>query len=345
MIITYDPKHNAGLPANRPSLPLIWTGCEKAGTEKMITGEEIPCTCTVLNGAEAVLQQITIPGRETLHIWNYWLHCGAEQEIHARVAMQNDHRILMAVLLKGKVKARVFPFNTISLEAPCYFPLYIPGGPAHEVQCTGETHALLLEIGSELLDDLAGSREALRNLKECRDRKSPHGLALYPMPLRGEAGRLLQQGLHHQALTPLNFKIHCQHLTYNLLQAYLNDILKPGRGIEAHIEDILLFSRTAHHILDNAGKELSLDHLAGYFSRTPKQLQTLFRKKAGTTVIDFVRRLQVHQAGYLLLTQQQMTLKQVCKACGFKNYYTFWYAFKRKTGITPLKFRKLNTLR
>ncbi len=91
----------------------------------------------------------------------------------------------------------------------CFLSLFVSSFSSFaEVQCTDETHALLWRSAGSCWMTWPAARDALRNLKECRDRKSPHGLALYPMPLRGEAGRLLQQEHHQQAPSPLNFKIH-----------------------------------------------------------------------------------------------------------------------------------------
>jgi len=90
---------------------------------------------------------------------------------------------------------------------------------------------------------------------------------------------------------------------------------------------------------ENLSKHISLEDLCKRFSVTKNQLYTLFHTYFKTTVTAYVLLKRLSRAKSLLATTN-LPVSQVSEQVGFSDYNYFIRMFKKKTGYTPLQFRK-----
>lgn len=79
--------------------------------------------------------------------------------------------------------------------------------------------------------------------------------------------------------------------------------------------------------------DLSLDLLSEKFYLSKTHLNRLFKANVGTTVGQYIKLKRLFLAKELLL--QGMLPTDVCTRCGFRDYTTFYRAFRQQFGISP----------
>lgn len=83
----------------------------------------------------------------------------------------------------------------------------------------------------------------------------------------------------------------------------------------------------------------TLEGLSNHFSRSKSYISHMFKKTYGTTLGDYCNELKLKDA-QTLLKETDMSVTEIAFEVGFKDVSYFINVFKRKTGITPLQYRK-----
>lgn len=86
-------------------------------------------------------------------------------------------------------------------------------------------------------------------------------------------------------------------------------------------------------------RELSLQVLADIVYLTPTYLSTLFKKKTGATVNQFLTELRMKRAEQLL-RDPKLKLYQIASMVGYEDANYFAKLFKKQTGMLPSEFRE-----
>lgn len=92
--------------------------------------------------------------------------------------------------------------------------------------------------------------------------------------------------------------------------------------IKKYIDDNLTFS------------ELSLDSISAELSYNAKYISTLFKKKMGIGISEYIATVRVQHA-CTLMEQGFTSIKDIASMCGFKDALYFSKVFKKKMGISP----------
>ena len=79
--------------------------------------------------------------------------------------------------------------------------------------------------------------------------------------------------------------------------------------------------------------------LAAQFGVTASHLSRTFRARYGVALSDYMKALQVRRAQRLLRTTQMDTTR-IAYACGFGTRRTFFRAYRRMTGASPVTYRR-----
>lgn len=88
-------------------------------------------------------------------------------------------------------------------------------------------------------------------------------------------------------------------------------------------------------------EDLGLCKLSKQFNFSLDYLSKLFKKYYSVSPMEYVQRLRINKALELLLTTD-MSVEQISDASGFKDITVFFRTFKKRVGISPLSWRKLN---
>ena len=87
------------------------------------------------------------------------------------------------------------------------------------------------------------------------------------------------------------------------------------------------------YINDHFTEAITLDTLSARFFVSKSQLNQVFRKMTGTTVIDYIIRKRIAYAQQLLLNG--VSAQQAGIAAGFGDYTSFYRAYKKHFGCSP----------
>lgn len=98
------------------------------------------------------------------------------------------------------------------------------------------------------------------------------------------------------------------------------------------------------YMKENFRSMISLRMLAEHVSMDEKYISTLFKKKTGTNVIQFLHQLRIDEARRLL-EQSNMTISEIGTQVGYENDNYFIKIFKRFTALTPNSYRSRTRLR
>jgi transcriptional regulator GlxA family with amidase domain len=90
---------------------------------------------------------------------------------------------------------------------------------------------------------------------------------------------------------------------------------------------------------DNARRELTLDDLATQAGLSTRTLNRRFREQTGTTPLQWLHRVRIHQAQCLLETTAH-PVDRIAGQVGFGSPTAFRDRFKRLTGTSPQAYRR-----
>ncbi len=97
----------------------------------------------------------------------------------------------------------------------------------------------------------------------------------------------------------------------------------------------------ARYVLDCMRREDTprASELAMQFGVTASHLSRIFHARYGITLSDYIKVLQVRRAQRLLRTTVLDT-NRIAYACGFGTRRTFFRAYRRMTGDSPIAYRR-----
>ena len=98
-------------------------------------------------------------------------------------------------------------------------------------------------------------------------------------------------------------------------------------------EKIEISAEIIKYINENLSSELVPDEIADRFHISRSKLDKLFRKSFDTSVWSYIIRKRLHFAQELIKSGERPT--SVAAKCGFKDYTTFYKAYKAKFGLSP----------
>lgn len=105
---------------------------------------------------------------------------------------------------------------------------------------------------------------------------------------------------------------------------------------EQQTESVL--DRAKSYIQSKFAEELSLEDIADYVHLNPHYFSKIFKQQTGTTFIDYVTALRIEKAK-ALMSEDQLSLKEICFEVGYNDPNYFSRVFKKVTGLTPSEFK------
>ncbi|NLK99556.1 MAG: helix-turn-helix transcriptional regulator [Clostridiales bacterium] len=100
---------------------------------------------------------------------------------------------------------------------------------------------------------------------------------------------------------------------------------------------------TKEYLEAHYAEEISLEDVAQHVNISPQYFSKLIKKNTGFNFIDWLSMLRVKKAKELL-TNSNLTVKEVCFMVGYKDPNYFSRIFKKKIGMTPSEYIKNNPL-
>ena len=104
------------------------------------------------------------------------------------------------------------------------------------------------------------------------------------------------------------------------------------------IEDPRL-AKIVDYIAEHACDPITVKDLVGRFAVNRRTLQRLFLRNLHCSPNSEIARVRISRARRLL-TETDLPVGKVAKACGFSGTVSLGIAFRRETGLSPGRFRK-----
>lgn len=135
----------------------------------------------------------------------------------------------------------------------------------------------------------------------------------------------------------LELQYHCRLFLMKLFTRYFIHATDSLKGDD--IPSWLLQLDDKMHQLENfrAGTKRMIE-LSG---KTQEHLGRIVKKYYGITVSEYVNRLRLNYFANTLLTSD-IPILDLCFECGFQNISYAYSRFKKKYGMSPLQYRKMN---
>lgn len=120
----------------------------------------------------------------------------------------------------------------------------------------------------------------------------------------------------------------------------VREFSKPSESAEpAHSTSLSNIQAIHQYVCENYNTKITLDNLCFLFGTNKTTLCKSFRQEYGTTVLNYITSLKIHEAKYLL-RQNKMTATQIAEALGYESIHYFCRQFKKTTGQSPTEYAK-----
>lgn len=117
---------------------------------------------------------------------------------------------------------------------------------------------------------------------------------------------------------------------------YITGYVKPQNSIDYSNRIVQL---TKEYLENHYSEDISLEDVAEQVNISPQYFSKLIKKTTGFNFIDWLSMLRVKKAKELL-TNSNLTVKEVCFMVGYKDPNYFSRIFKKRIGITPSEYVK-----
>jgi len=91
---------------------------------------------------------------------------------------------------------------------------------------------------------------------------------------------------------------------------------------------------------EHCAENLSLEDMAQLTNYSPFHFIKIFKSETGNTPFQYLLDIKLNRAKDMLTHRKEMTITEICYLCGFNNLSHFTAVFKRKTGVSPSKYRQ-----
>ncbi|WP_200897659.1 AraC family transcriptional regulator [Paenibacillus wulumuqiensis] len=137
----------------------------------------------------------------------------------------------------------------------------------------------------------------------------------------------------------LSVKSYMYQLLSLLVRGYVADI-SDWKHTEHRMKNLERFTPILQYIEEHYAEEITIDRLAGLAGLSRFHFSRLFHELTNRTVTEYINRVRINRAEYLLLNTS-MTVSEVAMAAGYNDISYFSRTFKKYRDFAPSETRML----
>ncbi len=219
--------------------------------------------------------------------------------------------------------------------------LLIPPNTTHEpiFSSSKQTYErIILWFSSELIDELSGPDSKLH---KCFNASSVFSLENNSF-FRDRFKNLLEELIYENSTSiGSNNTLFASGDYYKVLLSHLLIIVNRTFNSDApknKDDKVKLISEIISYINRNLEKDLSLDMLADKFYISKYYLSRKFKDETKISIHQYIQKQRLLKAERLIYNGTPPT--NACEICGFKDYSSFFRAFKKEFNISPKELKR-----
>ncbi|WP_411345319.1 AraC family transcriptional regulator [Paenibacillus sp. WLX1005] len=137
----------------------------------------------------------------------------------------------------------------------------------------------------------------------------------------------------------LSVKSYMYRLLTLLVRGYVADVSN-WKHNENRMRNLERFTPILQHIEQCYADEMTIEQLAGMAGLSRFHFSRLFHELTGRTVTEYINRVRINRAEYLLINTG-MTVSEVAMAAGYNDISYFSRTFKKYRDVAPSEIREL----
>jgi len=122
-----------------------------------------------------------------------------------------------------------------------------------------------------------------------------------------------------------------------LIGHILTQLKRQALQISSQTDEIIMDAKSL--LERDFDTRVSLEDIASELNISYVWFRTYFKKHTGFSPYDYLLNIRINHAR-LLLQNSVLSVKEISQSSGFESQQQFSKTFKKKTGLTPLQFRK-----
>lgn len=165
-------------------------------------------------------------------------------------------------------------------------------------------------------------------------RINPHMALQKSDPATYDNNLTLMQNLIKNRQRAFCDKVESRGIVFQLLSHFLKHA-QPKNEMEDN-----RIAKTVLYIRKHLNETIELETLAKISCLSKDHFIRLFKKKLGNTPLQYINQKKIEKAQLLLITED-ISVKEIAFQLAFEDYSYFNRLFKKITGVTPQKYRRL----